>query len=146
MSNTAYQRNIGAFIATVTSVQPQSSVAATLNGASIDRMAHSLPGTCVLHAAVGALTGAPTTTSVIAKLQDSADGTTFADFLPDGVNVAVSPALTAATTEGSLSVDLTLARRFIRAVLAVAFTGGASPAASLVADVILSGENTLAAI
>jgi hypothetical protein len=146
MSNTAYQKNIGAYIATVTSVRPQSASAGVINGVSIDRGLHSMALCCVLHVAVGALTGAPTTTSVIGKIQDSADNTNFSDYLPDGANVAAAPAVIAANGEVSLSVDLTLARRFIRAVATTAFTGGASPSVIAVADVILSGENTLAAV
>lgn len=146
MADIVTQRNIGALLSIVTSVEPQSSVAATINGAGIDRQAHSMAGCCVLHQAAGALGGTPTTTSVITKLQDSADNSTFADYLPDGVNVATTTALTAANTENGLSVDLTLARRYIRAVTTIAFTGGTSPTALVAGTVVLSGENTLAAV
>jgi len=146
MGDIVTQRNIGALLATVTSVEPQSSAAATVNGGSIDRQAHSLAGCCVLHQAAGAVGGAPSTTSVVTKLQHSSDNSTWADYKPDGVNVATNAALTAANTENSLSVDLTAANRYIRAVTTVSFTGGTSPTALVVADVILSGENTLAAV
>lgn len=146
MADIVTQRNIGALLSIVTSVAPESSVAATVNGTSIDRQAHSLAGCCVVHQVAGALTGAPTTTSVITKLQDSADNSTFADYKPDGVNVATNTALTAASTENSLSVDLTLARRYIRAVTTIAFTGGSTPSVLVAADIVLSGENTLAAV
>lgn len=146
MADIVTQRNIGSMLSIVTSVLPQSSAAGTVTGSSIDRQAHSLAGCCVLHQVAGAVTGAPSAISIITKLQDSADNSSFADYKPDGVNVATNVAITAASTENSLSVDLTLARRYIKAITTVAFTGGTTPAASIAADVILSGENTLAAV
>ncbi len=146
MGDIVTQRNIGALLSPVTSVFPESSVAATVNGSSADRQAHSMAGSCSLHQVVGALGGAPTTTSVITKLQDSADNSTFADYKPDGVNVATTAALTAATTENGVNVDLTAARRYIRAVTTVAFTGGTSPTALIHASVILGGEATVPAV
>jgi hypothetical protein len=134
-------RNIGAYISAVTSVEPQAGANAAINGTGIDRMAHNgNPLSCVLHTVLGALAGGPATTSVVSKLQDSADGTTYADYMPDGANVATSTALTAANTENSLSVDLTAARRFIRVVTTPTLTGGTTPSASLMAEVILGGE------
>lgn len=134
-------RNIGAYISAVTSVEPQSSTGATINGGGIDRMSHNgNPLSCVLHTIAGAISGSPTTASVQSKLQDSADGTTYADYQPDGANTAQAAALTAQNTENSLSVDLTLARRYIRVVTVVAFTGGSSPAALVAAEVVLGGE------
>jgi hypothetical protein len=144
--NPVTQHNIGALLATVTSVEPQSSAAATINGAAIDRQAHSMPLSCVLHTAVGALGGTPTTASVQSTLQHSPDNSTWTNFLYDGVNTAQAPALTAANTENSLSVDLWLANRYIRVVTVVGFTGGTSPTALVNADVILGGEQTLAAV
>lgn len=137
-------KNLGAIALPIQSVSPQSSVAASINGASIDRFPHSMPLTCILHQSVGALSGAPTTTSVVTKLQDSADGTNFADFAPDGVTMATLPALTAATKDNSLSIELTAARRFIRAVTTIVFTGGTTPAALVAADIIIGGPAILA--
>ena len=146
MGDIVTQRNIGAMLAIITSVEPQSSAAATVNGASIDRGAHSMPGCCVLHTAVGAVGGAPTTTSVISTLQHAPDNSTWTAYKPDGVNNAAAAAVTAQNTESSLSVDLTLAYRYIRVSTVVAFTGGTSPTVLVNADVVLSGENTLAAV
>src|SRR6185312_15509284 len=116
MTDINVMKNIGALVDVVTSVEPQSSTGATINGASIDRQLHGNALSCVLHTIGGAVTGAPTTSSVQSKLQDSADNSTWADYKPDTVNVAQAAALTAQNTENSLSVDLTNARRFIRAV------------------------------
>lgn len=146
MGSIVTQRNIGALLAIVTSVEPQSSAAATVNGGSIDRVAHSLAGCCVMHTAVGALGGAPSTTSVQSTLQHSPDNSTWTAYQPDGANNAQAAALTTANTENSLNVDLTLANRYIRVSTVVGFTGGTSPTALVVADVILSGENTVDAV
>lgn len=140
------QRNIGSLVALATSVRPQSASAGTINGAAVDRAAHNTPYSCVLHTTAGAVSGAPTATSAQSKIQDSADGTNFADYLPDGVNIAQAAALTAANTENALSVDLGNARRYIRAVTIVSFTGGTTPAVLVAADVVIGGEDTLAAV
>ena len=146
MSDRVQQHNIGALLSVVTSVEPQSSIAATLNGGGIDRQAHNMPGSCVLHQAAGAISGGPATSSVISKLQDSADNAAFADYKPDGVNVATTVALTAANTENGVNVELTSARRYIRAVTTLFFTGGAAPAALVVSDIVLGGEKLLPAV
>ena len=137
------QFNIGGIVFPLSGVRPQSASAGTINGASIDRMAHEMPLSCVVHQNVGAVGGAPTTTSVITKLQDSADGSTFADYAPASANAVVqaTAAVTAANTDNSMSVNLSSARRYIRAVTTVAFTGGTSPTALVAAMVLLSGEN-----
>ena len=137
------QFNIGGIVFPLSGVRPQSASAGTINGASIDRMAHEMPLSCVVHQNVGAVGGAPPTTSVITQLQDSADGSTFADYAPASANAVVqaTAAVTAANTDNSVSVNLSSARRYIRAVTTVAFTGGTSPTALVAAMVLLSGEN-----
>ncbi|MGC8518472.1 MAG: hypothetical protein ACP5P4_08070 [Steroidobacteraceae bacterium] len=142
--NVATQRNIGAFLAIVTSVPPQSASAAVVGG-TIDRVSHSLAQSCVLHTAVGTVGGSPSAVSVVSVLETSPDGVNWSNYLPDGVTTAQSAALTAADTENSLAVDLTLADRYIRVVTTPTFTGGTSPTAQVVADVVLGGENTLPA-
>lgn len=141
MGDIVTQRNVAAILLAIASVRSQSASAA-VNGNSIDRFAHSVPGSCLLHQDLGAVTGSPTAVSVVTVLQDSADGVTFANYLPDGVNVAQTPAATAADTDAQVAVDLTAARRYIRAVTTPTFTGGTSPAALVAANVILGGENT----
>lgn len=146
MTDINVMKNIGALVDVVTSVEPQSSAAATINGTGIDRQLHGNALSCVLHTIEGAVSGAPSASSVQSKLQDSADNSTFADYKPDGVNVAQAAALSAANTENGLAVDLTNARRFIRAVTVVGFTGGTSPSALVAADIVLAGERTLPAV
>lgn len=148
MGDIVQQRNIGALLAAVTSVEPQSSTGATINGASIDRQAHSMPGSCLLHQIVGAVSGSPTGLSCQAILQHCQDNSTWVNYLYDGVNTAETAALagTGSNQENSVAVDLTLADRYIRVSLVLSLTGGTSPAALVASDVILGGENTLAAV
>ena len=144
--NSVTQHNIGALLDTVTSVFPQSSGAATINGSSIDRQAHSMALSCVLHQVAGAVGGAPTTTSVTTQLQHAPDNSTWTNFVPGATGSGATPAVTAADTGSSVSIDLASAYRYIRAVTTVAFTGGTSPTALVAADVILGGENTAPAV
>jgi hypothetical protein len=133
-------RNIADWVVAFMSVAPQSAAVGTINGSSLDRFLHNMPLTCMLHQQVGAVTGAPTTSSVITTLQHSQDNATWTTYLPDGVTAATTAALTAANSDNSLSIDLTLAQRFIRAVTTVAFTGGATPAVLVAVDLMIAGE------
>jgi hypothetical protein len=141
----AHVHNVGSYIVPVTSVFPESAAAGTINGASIDRTLHNLPQSCVLHQVVGAETGAPNTTSVQTTLQHSPDNATWSNY-QIGTAVQQTAALTAANSENTAAIDLAGAYRFIRAVTAVAFTGGASPTVLVAADIILGGERELAAV
>ena len=142
----AHIHNVGSFVVPVISVFPESAAAGTVNGTSIDRALHNMSQSCVLHQVVGAESGAPTTASVQTKLQDSPDNSTWSDYKAGTANVQQTAALTAANSENTAAIDLTAANRFIRAVSAVAFTGGTSPAILLAADIILGGERELAAV
>jgi hypothetical protein len=137
--NQVLQHNIGGLIVVVTSIAAQSASAGTINGNSVDRFLHNMPGSAVLHSGLGAISGAPSASSVTTKLQHSSDNSTWTDFKPDGANVALLAPLTAANTEGSLNVDLSLANRYIRAVSTVAFTGGTTPSLLTVAEIVMAG-------
>ena len=145
MSDLVTGRNIGALIAPITGVFPQLAPAGTINGASIDRAAHNMAGSCVLHQVVGAETGAPTAASVLTKLQHSPDNSTWSDFQINST-VQETAALTAASSENTAAIDLTGANRFIRPVTIISFTGGTSPEIQVAAGVILGGERELAAV
>lgn len=146
MGDTVTQKNIGGMVVSLQSVDPIASAAATINGTTIDRMAHSMPLSCLLHTQTGAETGAPTSVTVTSTLQDSADNTNWANYLPDGVNPATAPAVAAISADGNFSIDLTLARRFLRIVTVIAFVGGTAPTIAVAAELVLGGEQTLAAI
>lgn len=141
------QRNIGSLVVAVSSVAPVASAAsAGIDGTSIDRVAHSVAGCCVIHTSLGAETGSPTGVSVQSTLQHSPDNSTWTNFLYDGTNTAQGAAITAANSDQNYAVDLTLANRYLRVVTAVSFTGGTSPTVGVSASLVLSGENTVAAV
>jgi hypothetical protein len=138
MSNALH--SIGDFIVALQSIPPQSSAAAVINGSSIDRFLHNLPLSCVLHTALGAISGSPSATGVSTKIQHSSDNSTWVDY----ATTSQGPTLTAANTDISAPVDLSSAQRFLRVVMTVAFTGGTTPSAIAAADIIIGGESHLA--
>ena len=126
-------RNIGALLKLAIGIDPANDDgAAAINGASIDRQNLE---SCVLHAACGAATGTPTTQTVDAKLQDSADGSTgWADIT--GASVAQ---MTGDDEDQYKDIDLSGAKRYVRAVVTVAFTGGTSPKIPVACTIALGG-------
>lgn len=144
MSDILIQRNIGSLIKPVASVRPQAATA-TVNGGSVDRIAHNLPLSALMRTALGAVTGAPSSFTVQAKVQDSADNSTFADYAPLGT-VIQGAVLAAANSDDLVPVNLSSARRYVRVVETIAFTGGTSPTIEIAADLILSGEQEIDAV
>jgi hypothetical protein len=132
-------RNVGSLVALVTSILPQASSGGTITGSVIDRAQHNLAGSLILHQIAGAATGAPTAESVQTVLQHSPDNATWTTF-------ATATALAAASTENSLSVDLTGAYRYLRPVAAVTLTGGTSPTLEIAVDVALAGQVQVPAV
>jgi hypothetical protein len=141
MSSPNQLHSIGDYVIALQAIPPQSSVAATINGNTIDRLPRNYPLSCVIHEAIGAISGAPSATGVSTKIQQSPDGSTWSDYASTGSG----PALTAANTDTGVPVDLSSAMRFVRVVMTVAFTGGTTPAALVAADLIIGGETRLAA-
>jgi hypothetical protein len=89
---------------------------------------------------VGATSGAPTSFAVDAKLQDSADGVTFADVAADKINTAVAiQQITTINTSRVLDVNVSRLRAFARLVFTVAFVAGTSPRVSLSANAAQGG-------
>jgi hypothetical protein len=129
--------NIGAEILPVAGLAALANSAGTRNGAAIDRLqSAALAGSCVLACNVGATTGSPSATTYDCKLQDSADGSTgWADI--SGASITQKTTTTAALVQKD--VDLTGAKRYVRVVEVIAFTGGTSPATPAAVDVILGG-------
>lgn len=97
---------------------------------------------CAIGCQTGAATGAPDTQTAVFKVQDSAvlssGDASWADYKPDGVNVA-STTITAVSTLAQLDVDLGHARQYIRVVVTPAFTGGTTPKLFASAMVTLGG-------
>jgi len=130
--------NIDSEVIHKTSVDPQSSGAATVNGTVIDRTGYlSMVG----HGRVGAVSGSPSTTSVAFKVQHGAksDGTDMADFTDEQGNGPAIGTVTAATTGVKQGFNLRGAKQYIRIVATVSFTGGTSPAALIYANALLGG-------
>lgn len=110
-------------------IRPQAAAAGAVNGLSVDRLGFE---DAVLMVSVGAVAGSPTAQTVDVKVQDSADGTTWADVA--GLTVEQ---ITAADTSKDLGINLSPLRRYIRAVATVAFTGGTTPNIQLAVDIAL---------
>jgi len=131
--------NIAAFIKPALGTVPEAASAGSVNGPAIDRLGY---GSCELVVATGAATGTPTTTSVTSKLQHSDDGSTSWTDLTDGAG----PTVAAASSIGSVGVDLAGAKRFVRVSRTVAFTGGTTPTVGVASTVILGGADKLPAV
>ena len=102
--------------------------AGVANGLVIDRI-NFLSG--VYGLAVGVASGTPTSYTVSAKLQtgDLVNGSDMADFIPcQEATVITSADLIADNTFNWTDVDLIGAKKYIRAVVTVAFVGGTTPA------------------
>lgn len=113
-------------------IRPQAAAAGTINGLTIDRLGFE---DAALIVSVGAVTGTPTGQTIDVKVQDSTDGTTWADVA--GLTVEQ---ITTGDTYKELGINLSPLRRYIRAVATVAFTGGTTPTVQLAVDMAL-GKN-----
>ncbi len=139
--NLGTTKKLGSLYKTTKGNPPAAASAGTRNGSAIDR---SVAGgvtyqSATLHAASGAVTGSPTTQTLDAKLQDSADGSTgWAD-----ITGAAITQITAANAEAEVDVDLSGAKRYIRVVEVVAFTGGTTPTLGAQETVVLGGADRL---
>ena len=118
-------------------IDPEDSAAATINGAAIDRRSATGSGaSAVLHVACGAATGSPSTQTVDGKLQDSADGSS--DWQDIGTAITQ---LTGDDEDGSSpNRNLVDVRKFVRAVVVVAFSGGSSPTIPVAATICFGGR------
>lgn len=134
---------IGAYLKATVGTVPAAPAAGTRNGAAIDRLHY---GSCVLQASAGATTGTPTSFTLDAKLQDSADGTTgWADFVPHNGTAAVAP-IAVASTQATKNIDLAGAKRFVRVVETLAFVAGTAPTLGAACSVILGGAKDKPAV
>lgn len=128
---------IGAYALPKQATVPAAASAGTRNSSAIDRLGY---GSCVLAESVGATTGSPSSFTVDAKIQDSADGSTgWADYSPPLSASAAITQITAASTIGIKNVDLSGAKRYIRVQEVVAFSGGSTPTVGVASVVVLGG-------
>jgi hypothetical protein len=106
-----------------------------------------MPLSAVLQLVVGAVGGAPSAVTVQSTLQHSSDNATWTNYTPDGAaSAAQTSAVSAASTQTTLAVDLSGANRYLRVVTTVAFTGGTSPTALIAANLVLGGEPLVPAV
>jgi hypothetical protein len=124
-------------------VAPQNASAGTVNGVVIDRIGYY---DAIAHLSCGATTGAPTAQSAKltiyhGELEDGSDMTVYnaVEGLGGG---AYETGVVASDNIGTwIDVDLAGAKRYIRGVVTVAFTGGTTPK-QLVAATLILGQNT----
>ena len=131
-------KDIGGQVAPAIGTVPLASDSA-VNGAAVNRSGHQ---SCVLILQTGTVTGAPSTKSAISKLQDSADGSTGWADIPG----ATTESITTNDTLKSVNVDLSTAKKYIRAVTTVALSGGTSPKFPVCGTIVLGGSDVLPAV
>lgn len=141
----SFPRNVAALATVVQALRGFNQPAAaafSLVGLSIDKSVGGYES-AMFWLFLATVTGTPTTFAVDGKLQDSADGSVWADVVADpvgGVNTKVAfTQRTVINTQDFLSVDLSRTRRFVRLVFTVAFTGGTSPTVHMDAKAMLGG-------
>lgn len=141
-----FTNNIGATIATKRQIPPAVYVPGTTDGTGVDRSLIGMPMSCKLVASSGATVGAITAD---VKLQDSADNSAWADYVPPrgptGTTPGVAadgaaPQLTGANQLTEKSIDLSSARKYVRARSVVA-GGGTSLAVE--AHIVFGAGDTL---
>lgn len=137
--------NIGSYIKTVINVFSASATAA-MTGAAIQIVG---PGyqykSAQLALYLGDATGSPSAVSVVAKVQQSADGSTNWTDYADVYGVG-SVTNAAASSEVSQNIILQGAQAYIRLVATPTLTGGTSPAIPLAAAIVLGGSSEMPAV
>ncbi len=139
----SFPRDASALTTVVQALRAQSNAGAaafSLVGLSIDK---SLGGyeSAMFWLFIGAVTGAPTSFSVDAKLQESSDNSVWTDVAADlSINLKVAfTQRTAINTQDWLTADLSRLKRYVRLVFTVAFVGGTAPTVLLDAKAMLGG-------
>jgi len=109
-----------------------------VNGVAIDRTGY-LSASVVYSA--GICPSIPTGFTAALKIQDSADGSTgWADFATI-VTLGTAADLSAASVTASYDVNIRGAKKYIRTVETLTFTGGASPSQLASLTVVLGDKN-----
>jgi hypothetical protein len=135
----ANSTDAGVLVAPRSGTVPAAVAAGTRNSAAVDRLGFD---SCVLAAQTGAASGTPTTLSVAAKIQESADGATgWADI----ADAAIEP-LTVENGIARVNVRLPAAKRYLRVVETVAFTGGSTPTIGASSTIVLCGPDEIPAV
>lgn len=147
MASFATQLNIGAIVVPFAAVRPQSISAGTVTGTSLDRAAHGMAESMVLHQNLGAIGGTPTSVAVATVLYHAPDNATWTPYIQAGGTAQVTtPTGTAGNTDQVLNVNLSSAYRYVQARLVATFGGGTSPTALGAVTCVLGGERLVPAV
>lgn len=141
--------NIGAYIGFEVAFAPasldESADPSADNGDAIDLQGLDWPASGKLILSLGAAAGGPTAIAAFAKLQHSdATASGWEDFEVRG-DAIQTPNVTAASGEASVDVDLSGAKRYVRAVIDVDLTGGTTPSVMVCAILVIGGTVDLPA-
>lgn len=115
-------------------VAPQSASAGNYTTGSANRVGFS---EAIVMLVSGAVSGAPTATSVSVDIEHSDDGSTWASY---ATGVA---SLNGANQSTFAGVDLLGAKKYVRAKVNVSFTGGTSPGIQLSAVLVGAGSDKI---
>ena len=137
--------DINAYVKIATAIAPVVASEGTINSSSLDRINYD---SCVLVTNTGVATGSPSSFTVDVKIQHSDTGSgSWTDYTnPNTEATAAVTQITAVSTAGTVGVNLIGAKRYIRVVHILDFTGGSSPTLAVSAHVILGGAHTLPAV
>jgi len=114
----------------------------TVNGTGWDRLTDlGMAGSCKLMGFTGVAAGGPTTQTVDISIQDSADNSTFAAYLDQNSNGALTQ-ITADSTMVQENVDLRGANQYIRAVAVMSLAGGTTPTWPHASVIVFGGFDT----
>lgn len=144
--NTSAQWGSGDLVKMLKAVPPQDAAAGAIEGGGIDRSKYL---SAALHVAVGAASGTPDSFSVTAKVQHSSDDASadpYADYIgPESANVEDITAIVADNGQTQLNINLSKAKKYVRAVVTVAFVSGSTPKIEVAATWAFGGAETLPA-
>jgi hypothetical protein len=120
------------------------SAAGAVLGTGVDHLGANF---VVLEAETGAVTGAPTTQTLDAKVQHSdTQGGTYTDFQPGGGAAAGAISqITTVSTRKRKTIDLRGAKRWVRVSTTTGFTGGTSPTLLNSVKIVFASFDTLPA-
>lgn len=129
--------NIAAYALPQAGITPKGAGSETINGTGIDRMTQGAQQgwlSCILSLHSGAATGSPSSYTVDCKLQESdSSGSGYTDISGAAVTQQTAAGF------GSVAVNLKGCKRYIRAVVTVAITGGTSPTVPVSSTITLGG-------
>lgn len=128
-----------AFVAFKTALLPQSiSGSSDVNGVSIDKRALSYGNReAIVDIFAGAVGGTPDSFTVTVRVQDSANGSSWANVTDTDIADA-AVVISAANGRAQIGIRLESTRQYVRIVALPAFVNGTSPSVLLAASLLLA--------